>query len=159
MNVPASTNKKILIRRFDREAITGFVNPQTWQHPDGLEVLSQTGAIMTVPYGEIKAAYFVRDFGEAPEETRIFNTRPKMQGIWIRFRFRDGDIMDGLMPNNLLQFEPHGFTMVPPNPTSNHQRVFVPREALSDATVLGVVGGSVKSKDKGKAREQIGLFD
>jgi hypothetical protein len=157
--VAASTNKKILIRRFDREPVSGFVNPQNWQQPAGLEVLSQSGADHVVPYSEIKAAYFVREFNEAPGETRVFNTRPKMAGVWVRMRFRDGDIMDGLLPNNLLQLEPYGFTVVPPNPTSNHQRVFVPRAALDDVSVLGVVGSPLKERAKGKPKEQIGLFD
>ncbi len=157
--VPASTNKKILIRRFEREAVAGFVNPQSWQQPDGLEVLSQSGAVLSVPYDEVKAVYFVREFTEAPGESRVFNTRPKMQGIWLRLHFRDGEVMDGLMPNNLLQVEARGFTLMPPNPTSNHQRVFVPREAVTEVTVLGVVGSPLKPKEKEKPREQIGLFD
>jgi hypothetical protein len=37
--------------------------------------------------------------------------------------------------------------------------VFVPRAALEDVSVLGVVGRSLKDRRKAKPREQIGLFD
>jgi hypothetical protein len=155
-----STNKKIVIRRFDREPVPGFVNPQTYQQPAGIEVLSVSGTLILVPYPEIKAAYFVRDFdGPAPEtDSRVFNTRPKMNGLWVRMRFRDGEIMDGLLPNNLLQLEPYGFTVVPPNPSSNNQRVFVPKAALEELHVLGVVGSPLKPPRK-KPKEQIELFE
>lgn len=155
----ASTSKKVLVRRFERETVAGFVNPQTWQQPAGLEVLSQQGALLLIPYEHVKAAYFVRDFTEEPSEAPVFNTRPKMHGVWVRLRFRDGEIMDGLIPNNLLTLEPNGFTVVPPNPASNQQRVFVPRAALDEVSVLGVVGSPIKRAAKPKAREQIGLFD
>jgi len=155
----SSTSKKVLIRRFDREPVAGFVNPQCWQQDAGLEVISQQGVLMLIPYADVKAVHFVRDFTESPAEGPVFNTRPKMHGLWVRLRFRDGELMDGLLPNNLLQVEPHGFTVVPPNPTSSQQRVFVPRTALDEVTVLGVVGSPLKQAAKPKPREQISLFD
>ncbi len=155
----ASTSKKVQVRRFDRETVAGFVNPQTWQQPDGLEVLSQQGAVLLIPYDQVKAAIFVRDFTEEPSGSPVFNTRPKMHGVWVRLRFRDGEIMEGLISNNLLMLEPNGFTVTPPNPTPNRQRVFVPRAALEEVSVLGVVGSPLKKPAKPKAREQIGLFE
>ena len=75
-------------------------------------------------------------------------------------KFRDGEVMDGILPNNLLQLGPYGFTVVPPEPYSNNQRVFSPREALSEFQVLGVVGSPLKRrKPKTAAKEQIGLFE
>lgn len=157
-----STSKRIVVRRFERESIPGFVNPQNYLQTQGLELLSQSGTVLVVPYDEIKAAYFVRDFetGEPPAEHQVFHTRPKMNGIWVRMRFRDGELMDGLLPNNLLQLEPYGFTVIPPNPTSSNQRVFVPRAALSELQVLGVVGSPLRPrKEKVKPKEQIELFE
>ena len=103
-----STNKKVLVSRFDREPLSGFVSPQNYLLPEGLELLSQDGAVNIVPYAEVKLVCFVRDFqqGEPRKELRLFTTRPKMEGLWIRMRFRDGDAMDGLLSNNLLLMEP-----------------------------------------------------
>jgi len=157
-----STNKKVVIRRFDREPVAGFVNPQTYLQPAGMEVLSLSGSLAMVPYDEAKAVCFVRDFDVTPPlvEMRVFHTRPKLNGIWVRMRFRDGELMDGLLANNLLHLEPYGFTVVPPNPSSNNQRIFVPRAALADLQVLGVVGSPLRPrKPKPKPKEQIGLFD
>jgi len=156
-----STTKKAVIRRFDREALTGYVNPSSYQQLTGIELLLADGNLATVPYGEIKTVSFVRDF-DAPNETarQVFNTRPKMEGLWVGFQFRDGDRMEGVMPNNLLPAEPHGFTVIPPDPYSNHQRMFIPRSALRSVEVLGVVGSPLKKrKAKVPPKEQIGLFD
>jgi hypothetical protein len=157
-----STNKKVVIRRFERESLQGFVNPQTYLCSSGIEMLSQSGAILMVPYSEVKVAYFVRDFGlaEPSGEHRVFNTRPKIAGIWVRMRLRDGELMDGILANDLLQLEPFGFTVVPPSPSSNNQKMFVPRAALSEVQVLGVVGSPLRPrKPKAKPEEQIELFE
>ncbi len=156
-----STNKRVLISRFDREALSGFVNPQNYLLPEGLEVLSQDGAINVLPYGEVKLVCFVRDFqqGEPRKELRLFTTRPKMEGLWIRMRFRDGDAMDGLLTNNLLLLEPYGFSVIPPDPGFQNQRVFIPKAALSGVQVLGVIGSPLRiRKTKPTAKEQIEMF-
>lgn len=158
----ASTSKKIVIRRFEREPLHGFVNPLTYLRGEGIELLSPSGAILLIPYQDVKAAHFVRDFDvvEPEPEHRVFNTRPKISGIWIRMRFRDGELMDGILANNLLQLEPYGFTVVPPSPSSGNQKIFVPRAALAELQVLGVVGSPLRPrKPREKAKEQIELFD
>jgi Family of unknown function (DUF6982) len=156
-----STTKKAVIRRYDREALAGYVNPVSYLQPTGVELLSAEGNISTVPYQEIKAISFVRDFDSGDEpERRVFQTRPKMEGLWVRFAFRDGDVMEGIMPNNLLQLEHYGFSANPPDPYSNTQRIFVPRTSVKSVEVLGVVGSPLKRrKPKAAAKEQIGLFE
>jgi hypothetical protein len=156
-----STTKKALIQRFDKEALSGYVHPLSYLQLTGVELLSALGNVATVPYEEIKTISFVRDFESAADATRrVFNTRPKMAGLWMSFQFRDGDVMEGVMPNNLLPLELYGFTIIPPDPYSNQQRVFIPRTALRAVEVLGVVGSSLKKrKPKAAAKEQIGLFE
>ncbi len=156
-----STNKKVMIRRFERDSLPGFVNPQTYIQAGGIELLTAAGNLLLVPYEEVKALYFVRDFDapEPPAESRLFQNRPKMTGVWIRMRFRDGELLDGLMPNNLLQLEPYGFTFVPPNAGSSSQKVFVPRAALAELQIVGVVGSPLRPrKAKPKPEGQIELF-
>jgi hypothetical protein len=105
----------------------------------------------------------VREF-ESPSEPRAtFLTRPKMEGLWLSLKFRDQEILEGVLPNNLLQVERYGFTVVPPDPFGNQQKIFVPRQALHLVEVLGVVGSPLtKRKPKAPAAEvkdQIGLFE
>lgn len=160
LNVAGSTTKKAILRRYDKEPLAGYVNPLSFLQPAGVEVLSAEGRIATIPYLDIKSIAFVRDFeqGAAPER-QVFQTRPKMEGLWVRLRFRDGDVLEGVMPNNLLQIEHYGFTVVPPDAFSNQQRVFVPRASLQAVEVLGVVGSPLKRKAKPVGKEQIGLFE
>ncbi len=157
-----STSKKVLVARFDRETLAGFVNSQTYLRAEGVELLTPAGTVLVLPYGEVKTVSFVKDFerGEDRRDLRQFTTRPKMEGLWVRMRFRDGDVLDGLLSNNLLRWEPYGFTVVPPDPGAQKQRIFVPRAALAEVQVLGVVGSALrKTRKKPTAEGQIELFE
>ena len=157
-----STSKKVRIARFDREALLGYVNPLTYLRANGVELLTPDGNFAVVGYEEVKTVCFVRDFAsaEAPPERKVFTTRPKMSGLWVRAEFRDGDVMDGILSNNLLQIENQGFTLIPPDPYSNNQKIFVPKAALREIQVLGVVGSPLRRRKAQPApKEQIGLFD
>ena len=70
--------------------------------------------------------------------------------------------MEALLPNRLLDLEALGFTVVPPDPGGNAQKIFLPRVALKELVVLGVVGGSQlrqQKKAKPPVPDQITLFD
>ncbi|HME07979.1 MAG TPA: hypothetical protein VKG25_13065 [Bryobacteraceae bacterium] len=160
----SSTSKKVLVSRFDRETLSGFVNPQSYLSSTGIELLTASGSAQVVPYSEVKLVCFVRDWGqgEPRRELRMFTTRPKMAGLWVRMTFRDGEAMDGILANNLLALESAGFSVIPPDPSFQNQRVFVPKEALTSLLVMGVVGTPLRQPRKAKPEkeeQQIGLFD
>lgn len=162
LQLSGSTNKKVVVERFDRGALKGFVNPQTWLLPEGVELLSLDGAVTVTSYKEIKAVCFVKDLdgSTVDRERKIFTTRPKAEGLWVRMVFRDGDYLDGLLPNNLLQLDPYGFAIVPPDPSANNQRVFVPKSALTALKVLGVVGSPLRRRKRVvQTEDQIRLFE
>jgi hypothetical protein len=146
--VAASTNKKVFLVRFERETLSGFVQTPGGFGPDAIELLTPEGTALTIPYSETKVVCFVRDFesGETWREHRAFATRPKSAGLWVRLRFRDGDSIEGMLANNLLSVESSGFSIVPPDPSFQNQRIFAPRAALSDVQVLGVVGGGLRKR-------------
>jgi hypothetical protein len=155
-----STTKKAVIRRYQREALAGYVNPASFLQPAGVELISEEGRATLVPYAEIKTVAFVREFSDGEGERRVFFTRPKMEGLWVSLKFRDGEVMEGVLPNNLLQRDEQGFMIVPPDPAGRQQRIFVPRAALQSAEVLGVVGSPLrKRKARTAAKEQIRLFE
>ena len=156
-----STTKKAIIRRYERESLAAWVNPGSYLQPTGVEVLlADGGTSALVPYEEIKAVCFVREFSSLEAERKVFLTRPKMSGLWVSLRFRDGEVMEGIISNNLLQIDPQGFMIIPPDPYSNQQRVFIPRISLYAVEVLGVVGSPLaKRKPKPAPKEQIGLFE
>jgi hypothetical protein len=159
--LPASTTKKALIRRYDRETLAGYINPASFLQPEGVELISDQGHASIVPYPDIKLVAFVREFeGAAEPERQVFQTRPKMAGLWVSLRFRDGAVLEGIIPNNLMLLEAGGFTVIPPDSFGNQQRVWAPRGSLAAVDVLGVVGSPLKKrKAKPAAKEQIGLFD
>lgn len=157
-----STAKKALVLRFDRESLEGFIHPQTFLGERGVELLSANGTLLVLPYTDVKAVCFVRDFGvETPSAQKlVFASRPKSHGLWVRLEFRDGHTMEGLIANNLLLFEPAGFSVTPPEGAWNSQKIFIPRTALTEVQVLGVVGSSLrKAPRKEEPREQLKFFE
>jgi len=153
-----ASNKKVVIARFDRESLQGFVQTPAGLEGDAVELLRPEGSLVRVPFAETKLVCFVRDFdaGETWQQHRAFASRPKAAGLWVRFRFRDADWLEGILPNNLLQIESAGFSAVPADPSYQNQRVFVPRLALSSVEVLGVIGSSLRRRPVKKPGEEDG---
>jgi uncharacterized protein DUF6982 len=161
--VAQSTNKKVLLARFDREPVEGFVQAAAGFDATAIEVLTPSGTLLRIPIAETKAVCFVRDFeaGETWREHRSFLTRPKMPGIWLRLLFRDGDSLEGMLPNNLMLIDTAGFNIIPPDPTFQNQRIFVPRQALREVQVLGIVGSPLRRRPAKKEipEGQLEMFD
>jgi hypothetical protein len=55
-----------------------------------------------------------------------------------------------MLANNLMLLEPTGFSIIPPDPTFHNQRIFVPRAAVADLQVLGVIGSPLKRRQARK---------
>lgn len=157
-----STSKKVVLERFDRAPLRGFVHPQAYLQAEGIEVMRADGSLALVPLEQVKALSFVRDL-EGPgvlSERREFLARPKSAGLWVELHFRDGDLLEGVLANNLLLVEPAGYSVTPPEATGNAQRVFVPRRALAELVVLGVIGGKHRKPAQAAAsQQQFSLFD
>jgi hypothetical protein len=153
----SSTSKKVVVQRFEREPLAGFVNPATWLTSTGLELLSVAGNVTVIPYVDIRIVFFVREFGRDPAEgmRRSFLSRPKVNGLWVKLIFRDQDTLEAVAPNDLLQVETWGIHVIPPD---TRERIWVPRTALLSAQVLGVMGSPLRSR-KPPSRDQIGLFE
>ena len=68
--------------------------------------------------------------------------------------------MEGVLANNLLQLDGTGFTIVPPDPGYQNQRLFIPRAAVTQVQVLGVVGSPLRTgKRKPVSKEQLEMFE
>jgi hypothetical protein len=161
--VAGTTNKKVLVARFDRETLAGFVQTPGSFQAEGVELLRPEGTLLVIPYSETKAVCFVKDFegGETWRLHRAFATRPKSAGLWVRLAFRDDDSIEGMLANNLMLIEPLGFSIVPPDPTFQNQRIFVPRVAVRDVQVLGVIGSPLRRRvtRAGEKVDQLEMFD
>jgi hypothetical protein len=60
--------------------------------------------------------------------------------LWVKLRYVDGETLEGVVPNDLLALLDNGVQVTPPDVNSSTDRIFVPRAALTQITVLGVVG-------------------
>ena len=155
---PASTHKKVVIELLEKKLLRGYLNPSRLAQAESLDLLTQEGTHEEVPLEKVRAVYFVRDLRDDIEmERKSFLSRPKLDGLWVRLRFLDGESLEGVIPNDLLGLQENGLHMTPPDFHSNTDRIFVPRTALTEFTVLGVVG--IARRKPAAAEPQPRLFE
>jgi len=164
--LPSSTAKQIILYRFDRQPVEGIINPGAYLLADKVEWITVSGMLQNTPYTELKALCFVSEGGAAGlfQEHKIFERRPKAPGLWTRFTFKDGDLLDGILSHNLLDWPEAGYFITPPRAGATRQRVFIPRAALLGTELRGVVGrsaiaGKQKEAQKGDQQDQLSMFD
>jgi len=158
---PASTHKKVIVELHDRKSVRGYLNPARLGQLDPIDLLTPDGEHEELSLARIRSIYFVRNFEEdfAPER-RAFLSRPKLDGLWLRLRFLDGQSLEGVVPNDLLSLLDNGIQITPPpDLNSNTDRIFIPRAALSEVTVLGVVGIARRKPAAAAAAGQPTLFN
>ncbi len=156
-----STHKKVIVRKMDRDSVSGYVAPAQFVEDGKLELLNTAGSVVGIDLREIKGVYFVREFGDSESLTRkTFTSRPRSEGLWVRLRFKDNEVLEGLMPVDLLQSIPEGYLVNPPDQRSNTQRIFVPRTALDSLTVLAVIGATRRQRKGGPSdARQVPMFE
>lgn len=138
-----STHKKVVVLLLDRTLVKGYVNPGALGREESIDLLTPDGEHRAIPLSTVKCVYFVREF-QTPfqPERKVFRSRPKLDGVWVRLRFRDEDVMEGLVGNDLLDLLDTGVQVTPPDLHGNNLRIFIPRSALEEMRVLGVVGAA-----------------
>jgi hypothetical protein len=156
---PASTHKKVVLEQSDKTILKGYLNPARLAGAEALDLLTPEGAHEEVPVARVRAIYFVRDLEEdfAPDR-KAFLSRPKLDGLWVKLTFRDGATLEGVIPNDLVAFLDNGLHLTPPDFNSNTDRIYVPRPAIGELMVLGVVGVA-RRKPSAAAAGQPRLFN
>jgi hypothetical protein len=154
-----STHKKVIVRKIDRDTVNGYVSPAQFIQDGKFELLNTTGNVVGIEVADIKVVLFVREFGETDSLSRkTFTTRPRAEGLWVKIKFKDGDVMEGLMPNDLSLNLAEGYLINPPDLRSNVQRMFVPRTALESLTVLAVIGANKRQRRGAEDVRQVPMF-
>ncbi len=160
----ASTHKKVAVFLLDGSSEPGYLSPAALDTGESVDLLSPGGEHRSIPLKDLKAVCFVREFTGAFEpERKTFLSRPKLDGLWVHLRFIDDDELEGVVPNDLLAMLGSGVQLTPPDLHGNVVRMFIPRSALAELKVLGVVGAArrpqPKTSERGAATpEQPGLF-
>ena len=153
-----STTKKVIVRKMDRDTINGYVSPSNFVNEGKLELLNTSGNVVAIELKDIKGVYFVREFGEAESPRKTFTSRPRTEGLWVRLRFKDNEVVEGMMPNDLSLTTAEGFLINPPDLRSNTQKIFVPRTALESLTVLAVIGAARRRRGAAEDVRQVPMF-
>ena len=138
---PASTHKKVVLVLADKKPVRGYLNPARLGNSDPIDLLTPDGEHQEISLARVRSIYFVREFSDDFEpERKAFLSRPKLDGLWVRLRYSDGETIEGVVPNDLLTMLDNGIQITPPDLNSTTDRIFIPRAALTELTVLGVVG-------------------
>jgi len=145
------------VRFLDRSVLRGYLNPSKLGDGETLDLLTPDGEQRSFDVKDVRSIYFVREFSDDFEpERKAFLSRPKLDGLWVRLKFRDEDTIEGVVPNDLLSLLDRGVQITPPDLHGTTLRIFIPRTALMEMTVLGVVG---IARRKPAAPPQPGLFN
>ena len=137
----SSSHKKVFVETFDGRTVPGYVTPAHLWRAEGLELLNVNGEVEHMELERVRTVYFVNDFREKfLPERKSFLSRPKLAGLWVRVKYRDEETLEGVVANDLVALLDRGVNLVPPDPGTNCTRIFIPRPAIAEMTVLGVVG-------------------
>lgn len=148
----SSVTYKVVIR-FEDHAIRGLAHASELgsieqllrnapQHPlDSIRLTSpETGEVREVPLCDAKAIFFVRTFdGDLKHRALHFHENaPVMEGLWVRVRFHDGEVIEGLISNTHDHVLGNGFFIMPTDPNGNNRLIYVLKSKLRDFNVLGI---------------------
>jgi len=150
----ASTLKKVAVLLLDKTVVKGYLSAASLGRAETFDLLTPEGEHRPIRLDEVKSVYFVREFTESFEpERKSFLSRPKLDGLWVRLRFHDDDVIEGIVSNDLLDLLDAGVHLTPPDLHGNNLRVFIPRSALAEMKVLGVVGAARRAPRKSREAE------
>jgi hypothetical protein len=146
----ARSRKKAIVRRLTQEWVAGYLPPSGFFHQGAVELLALDGKTIQIPTAELKWICYVRDFnsGEPVNPERLirktFSGRPRTEGLLVRLRLADGDLIEGLAANDLSLVSGEGLFLTPPDVRSNTQRIWIPPTSISEFQIIALVGAKRK---------------
>ena len=156
LHATSSTLKKVVVLLLNHATYRGYLNAGKLGVTDNIDLLTPDGEHRDFSLELIHSIYFVREFTDDFQPVRkTFLSRPKLDGLWVRLKFRDEEVMEGVVPNDLLSLLDRGVQITPPDLHGVTIKIYIPRTALLEMTVLGVVG---IARRKASAPAQPGLF-
>jgi hypothetical protein len=141
----AVSRKKVIVRKFSRSWLAGYLPPGDFVVQGEVGMLDLGGKLISLDLTDVKWICFVRDFqsGDLNQPERLlrksFPGRPRSQGLWVRARLKDNDLIEGLVQNDITLLAGDGLFLIPPDSRSNTQRIFLPRQAVVELEILAVI--------------------
>ena len=148
----ASLRKPVIVRKFSRDWVAGYAGSGFGEDAAGVEILDQSGKVLTIGWDAVKWVCFVRDFpaSEQANPERLlqkrFTVRPRTAGLWLRMTLTDGEELEGLAANDRSLVEGAGLLLTPPDTRSNTQKIYVPRQAIQSLEVVGLIGAGRRKR-------------
>jgi hypothetical protein len=158
------SRKKVIARKLSRDWLAGYLSPTSFINGQQLEMLDLEGKVSYVSLVDLKWVCFVRDFnsGEPASPERLlrktFAGRPRSEGLWLRVRLKDQDVLEGIVANDRSLLDPDGLFLTPPDTRSNTQRIFLPHAAIIELEIVAVIGSPSRRKAALEAPAQESLF-
>ena len=89
---------------------------------------------------DVKSIFFVKSFRGDPKRkgVRFYSDGPAVGSIWAEIRFKDNEVIEGLIENSLEHLIGDGFMLRPSDPGSNNICIYVNKGAIASYRVLGV---------------------
>lgn len=148
-----TTKSEKVVIQFGTRTVKGYLESPAWNTieellsnapPKAIETFRirrlDSNEIEVVSIKDVKAVFYVNSFeGNSVRNHINFHTRaPIVHGIWMRFQFRDGEVMEGIVYNSIRYLVDPGFFVLPTDPGSNNKLVYVVKSWLVDHRVLGL---------------------
>jgi len=162
--------KPVIVRKLTRDWYAGYASAVPSGDGVELELLDSSGKLLRLPWSEIKWVCYIREPASGdnsgnltrndtinPERLlrRRFTGRPRIAGVWLRLTLADGDGLEGIAANDRSLVDGAGLLLTPPDTRSSTQRVFVPRSAIRELTVLGVIAPAASQRHRGVAQPEL----
>jgi len=108
----------------DKKPLRGYLNPGRLGQADPIDLLTLEGEHAEIPLARVRSIYFVREFSDDFEpERKAFLSRPKLDGLWVKLRYKDGETLEGVVPNDLLALLDNGLQITSPDLNSKKKNV------------------------------------
>jgi hypothetical protein len=104
--------------------------------------MNQTGEVRKVNMHDLKAVFFVKTFDGDPGYEETQDGERAGLGKKIKIHFKDGEVLFGYTQG--YSEERRGFSVVPVDPKSNNERVFVCRNGTTDVGFVDIEASSQK---------------
>src|SRR6185437_9764222 len=120
----AKSRKKVIARRLTQEWTAGYLPSESFFRDGTIELLALDGKVVSIEADTLKWICYVRDFNSGditnPERLlrKTFAGRPRTEGLLVRLRLADGDLLEGLAANDLSLISGEGLFLTPPDARS-----------------------------------------
>jgi hypothetical protein len=166
----SAARKPVIVRKLTRDWWAGYADSNPAVGSSELELLDNSGKLIRIAWDQVKWICYVRELtasdgssGNAAQPERLlrrrFTSRPRSAGLWLRLLLADGDELEGVAANDRSLVDGPGLMLMPPDTRSNTQRVFVPRSAIRELTVLGVLHPASSPRREAGAQPQLFEID